>query len=315
MSDYAALALAVNALARDDIDTKGDRVMDKQTSINETSASFGLGLSPCPNDTFIFHALLSGLLCGKDALPPDLRPRPHFADVEELNEQARQGRLEVTKLSVGAVPFIMHDYLLLSAGAALGWGCGPLLVARADWDGEPGTARIAVPGLMTTANLLLNLEGSYNGPREAMLFSDVMPAVAEGRAELGVIIHEGRFTYQKFGLRKVLDLGQWWESAYHVPLPLGVIAARRDLPEGKIMAIQAAIAASLRHAWARPEDSRAFVRSHAQELDEKVTGEHIRTFVTEYSLELGETGRAAISLLVERAAGLAGITMPERLFA
>ena len=157
----------------------------------------------------------------------------------------------------------MHDYALMSSGAALGWGCGPLVVAREnlrpeDWRG----ATVAVPGLMTTANLLLTLHGGFQGPRKEMLFSDVMPAVARGEVDMGLIIHEGRFTYARQSLVKLLDLGQWWEAEYSLPLPLGAIAVRRDLPLALARRVQNAITASLAYANAHPEDSRAFIRAH-----------------------------------------------------
>lgn len=233
-----------------------------------------LGLSPCPNDTYIFHALLHHLV------PSPAHFTPHMADVEELNALARQKKLPVTKLSLGVVPYIMDDYAIMASGAALGWGCGPLVVAREDLPEEKWkTARVAVPGLMTTANLLLTLHGGFQGPREEMLFSDVMDAVLTGEADMGVIIHEGRFTYADRGLVKLLDLGQWWEATYHAPLPLGAIAVRRDVPVELARAIEAAITASVDYANANPRASAEFIREHAQELAESVTSAHIKTFV------------------------------------
>ncbi len=268
--------------------------------------SLRLGLSPCPNDTYIFHALLHGLVPAPAALIP------HMADVEELNTLARQGQLEVTKLSLGVVAEIMDDYALLSSGAALGWGCGPLVVARKELSPEEWkNATVAVPGLLTTANLLLTLHGGFQGPRREMLFSDVMPAVARGEADMGLVIHEGRFTYEKLGLTKVLDLGQWWESEFHLPLPLGAIAVRRDVPLALARRIQGAITGSLAHANAHPEASREYVRAHAQEMADSVTQAHIKTFVTNFSLDLGAEGRAAIEHLVDRSAALSGKKLPE----
>ncbi|MBQ9407651.1 MAG: 1,4-dihydroxy-6-naphthoate synthase [Desulfovibrio sp.] len=269
--------------------------------------TLSLGLSPCPNDTYIFHALLHGLV------PAPVPVQPHIADVEELNELACARQLHVTKMSVGATPQIMRDYALLSSGAALGWGCGPLLVGRralrpADWR----RATVAVPGLMTTANQLLTLHGGFDGPRREMLFSDVMPAVARGEVDLGLVIHEGRFTYERLGLVKLLDLGQWWEAEFHLPLPLGAIAVRRDVPLDLARNMQEAIAASLAHANAHPEDSREFIREHAQEMEESVTCAHIKTFVTDYSLDLGSAGRDAIDVLVRRTAQAAGLAVPEQ---
>ncbi len=264
-----------------------------------------LGISSCPNDTYIFHALLEGLVplpCGVDL---------HMADVEELNALALAGTLDVTKLSVGVVPGIMDRYALLHSGAALGWGCGPLVVAREPLsEAALRSARVAIPGRRTTANLLLELHGGFQGPREEMIFDAVIPAVAEGRADCGVIIHEGRFTYARHGLCRLLDLGEWWEGRFAVPLPLGAIAARRDLDRETALAVQEAIRASLRYADEHPEASREFVRRHAQEMDPAVTADHIKTFVTEYSLDLGKQGREAIELLVGRAVARAGGTLP-----
>ncbi len=264
-----------------------------------------LGISSCPNDTYIFHALLEGLVplpCGVDL---------HMADVEELNARALAGTLDVTKLSVGVVPGIMDRYALLHSGAALGWGCGPLVVAREPLsEAALREARVAIPGRRTTANLLLELHGGFQGPREEMIFDAVIPAVAGGRADCGVIIHEGRFTYARHGLCRLLDLGEWWEGRFAVPLPLGAIAVRRDLDRETALAVQEAIRASLRHADEHPEASREFVRRHAQEMEPAVTARHIKTFVTEYSLDLGKQGREAIELLVGRAVAREGGTLP-----
>ena len=274
------------------------------SAINNTDMV--LGLSPCPNDTFIFHALLHGLVPSPCAL------RPHMADVEELNNLALRGELPVTKISVGVLPHIMDTYAVLSAGSALGWGCGPLVVAREPLSPEEQlAARVAVPGFMTTANQLLTLTGRFQGPREEMLFSDVMGAVLEGRAQAGVIIHEGRFTYGQRGLVKLLDLGQWWEETYHAPLPLGVIVIRRDVAPALAQGIDRAIAASLTHAWEHPEDSADYIRAHAQELSDEVTQAHIRTFVTDFSRDLGENGRHAVQRLVEQGAAALGRRLPE----
>ncbi|MDR2819658.1 MAG: 1,4-dihydroxy-6-naphthoate synthase [Desulfovibrio sp.] len=273
------------------------------------NAQLSLGLSPCPNDTFIFHALLHGLV------PSPVHIEPHFADVEELNTLTRQKQLEVSKISLGAVAHIMDAYALLNSGAALGWGCGPLVVARERLPQKTWrTARVATPGPLTTANLLLDLHGGFQGPRLPMLFNEIMPSVARGEADMGVIIHEGRFTYQRVGLKKILDMGEWWEETFRVPLPLGAIVARRDLPLRTARAMQTAIAASLAHARVHPDDPRNFIRAHAQELEESVTQAHIATFVTDFSLDLGAQGRAAIETLVGKAAALQGRRMPRELF-
>lgn len=257
-----------------------------------------IGLSPCPNDTFIFHALLEGTVRVDCAEP--VAVRGHFADVERLNGAAIAGTLPVTKVSLGVMPDILTRYAILASGAALGWGVGPLVVAR-DEGFDPASARIAIPGRHTTANLLLNLTGRFQGPRTELLFSDIMPAVARGDADLGVIIHEGRFTYGEHGLRKVLDLGQWWEDHYSLPLPLGCIVARRDLPLQVAQTMEKSIEASLAYAREHPEVSRQFIADHAQELDGEVIQAHIDTFVTDYSLDLGAGGRKAIMVLLQAA--------------
>lgn len=259
-----------------------------------------LGLSPCPNDTFIFHALLHGLV----RLPgwEQLAVKGYFADVEQLNARALARQLPVTKLSLGVMPLVRDSYAILNSGGALGWGCGPLIVAR------PGkihrsSASIAIPGRHTTAALLLNLVGEFQGARREMLFSDIMPAVARGEVDLGVIIHEGRFTFEQYGLVKVLDLGQWWEEHYKLPLPLGCIAVRRDVDPDLGRALELGIASSLAFAWAHPDASGPFIRAHAQELDAAVTQAHIDTFVTSYSKDLGEQGRESIRFLLNAAPG------------
>lgn len=272
-----------------------------------------LGLSSCPNDTFIFHALLHGInpIPGHDGLAM----LPHHADVEYLNSLARRGIYEITKISLGVIPEITERYALLSAGAALGWGCGPLLVARAPLTEQQMRAgSIAIPGKFTTANLLLDLHGNFEGPRREMNFSAVMDAVAEGSMDMGLIIHEGRFTYAAKGLVKLLDMGEWWEQTFSMPLPLGAIAIRRDVSEAVACAIEKAIAASVEYAWNNPQHSKNYIRAHAQEMDDEVINAHIRTFVTDYSRDLGEQGRAAIKLLTGEALKLRHKKMHERLF-
>lgn len=263
-----------------------------------------LGLSPCPNDTYIFAALLEGRVTVPGLAEP---VAPHFADVEELNQLARQGRLDVTKISAAVASEILEEYVLLESGGALGRGCGPLLVApRAVAPGALRHEPIAVPGLLTTANLLLSLHGGFDGPRRDMPFDRIMPALARGECAAGVLIHESRFTYADHGLVRVLDLGEWWEKSTGAPIPLGVIAARRSLGEERLRAIQAAVRASLEAANAAPERAMPLVRAHAQEMEESVLRQHIATFVTEYSLELGESGRAAVERLAKSAASLRG---------
>lgn len=254
-----------------------------------------LGLSPCPNDTFIFHALLHQLV--RPEYAQEIRFEPVFADVEKLNSLALSGALPLTKVSAGVLPAILDKYAILNTGSALGWGCGPILVARRTYI-DPAKARIAIPGKYTTANLLLDLHGGFTGPRMEMLFSEIMGAIQAGEADAGVIIHEGRFVYDQAGLNKIVDFGEWWEQTWQMPLPLGVIVIRRDLASDLGAAADNVIAASIRHGRQNPAASRDFIRTHAQELDERVTQAHIDTFVTDYSLDLGQAGKAAIQRLL-----------------
>ena len=264
-----------------------------------------LGISPCPNDTYIFHALLHGLV------PVDFDIDLHMADVEDLNARAVAGSLDVTKLSVGVVPLVMHQYALLQSGAALGWGCGPLVVARGPLDeAARRSATVAIPGRMTTANLLLELHNGFQGEKVEMVFDEVIPAVAEGRVDCGVIIHEGRFTYANYGLHALLDLGAWWEGEYNMPLPLGAIAARRNLDPHLARQLQAAITASIEYAWAHPDAAQVFIRAHAQEMAADVTAAHIRTFVNDFSRDLGPQGREAVRVLVSKAVTKNGGELP-----
>ncbi len=260
------------------------------------------GFSPCPNDTFAFHALVHGLVRA-----PGFAPRPVLADVEQLNRWALAGKLALSKLSFHALGAVLERYALLRAGSALGRGCGPLLVARPGQEPrDMARALVAVPGEMTTAHLLLSL---YLGrpPRVApMVFSEVMPAVAQGRADAGLIIHEGRFTFAEHGLVELVDLGAWWEKVSGLPIPLGCIAVRRDLGARAAAVLERALAASVSHALERPGDSAEFVAAHAQEMDPGVQQRHIELYVNRFSVDLGDEGLAAVRevLARARAAGL-----------
>ena len=276
--------------------------------MNETSsgAPVGIGFSPCPNDTFMFHALVSGEAS-------TLRVAPWLADIEALNVRAIAGpdRLPVTKISVHALAHVSERYTVLSAGAALGRGCGPLLVCRPELAGDGalhrlGSLRVAIPGQYTTAYLLLR--ALCPAPREviAMPFSKILTAVASGAVDAGLIIHESRFTYAVHGLVPLADLGALWEMETALPLPLGVIVAERAQGEAQVARIEDAVRSSIAAAWAHPERSAAYVREHAQEMDPEVRRRHIALYVNDFSLDLGADGRAAIEalLLRGRAAGL-----------
>ena len=255
------------------------------------SGAYTLGYSPCPNDTFIFHALAVEALDPECHLFSDIS----LADVETLNRWALKGLLDVTKLSFHALAHVGDRYSLLSAGAALGRGCGPLLVAGPSVTiNDIASARIAIPGRYTTAAFLLRLfRPSLSGFVE-MPFDRIMPAVAAGEVDAGVIIHESRFTYPSFGLTCLQDLGAWWEELTGLPIPLGGIAARRQLGDEAIFLIERCIRASVRHAFADPLSSRSYVKHYAQELDDNVIAEHIKLYVNPFSEDLGDEGRAAV---------------------
>ena len=259
--------------------------------------ALSIGFSPCPNDTFIFHALVSGLI-----------PTPGFtllsetlADVETLNQWALEGRLDVTKLSFHALGHVLDRYVLLSAGAALGRGCGPLLVSRPELPPEALCRQtIAVPGHYTTAAMLLRMCYPDCRTITTMPFDRIMPALVAGEIGAGVIIHESRFTYQGHGLKMITDLGAWWEMTTGHPIPLGGIAARRTLGREAISALEAAIRASIQSAYRHPDQATPYIRAHAQELDEQVIASHIGLYVNDYSLDLGTDGQAAVRAFLER---------------
>ncbi|WP_082039133.1 menaquinone biosynthesis family protein [Meiothermus taiwanensis] len=257
-----------------------------------------LGYSFCPNDTFIFYALAHG----KVATPVPITEQ--LEDVETLNRWALEGRLPLTKISYAAYGHLRERYVALRSGGALGRGVGPLLVAKGPL-GDLRGKKIAIPGRHTTAFLLLSLYSQDFEPVE-MRYDQIMPAVAQGAVDAGLIIHESRFTYHLHGLQKLLDLGEWWESLTGLPLPLGAILARRDLGPDTIQAIDRAVRASLEYAYAHPEETVAYIKQHAQELQDEVIWAHIHTYVNSFSLDVGPEGEAAVAELFRRgeAAGL-----------
>ncbi|MCE5243627.1 MAG: 1,4-dihydroxy-6-naphthoate synthase [Syntrophobacteraceae bacterium] len=267
-----------------------------------------LGYSPCPNDTFIFFALAEGRI---DAAP--YRFETLLADVEALNQKARRGELDVTKVSAHAIAHLLDEYCLLRSGGAIGRGCGPLIVARDDFSMDDlRNKRMAIPGRLTTANLLLRIQGIHKGGSIEMPFDRIMDAVASGEVDAGVIIHEGRFTYPSRGLKLVCDLGEWWEGHTGLPLPLGGILVRRDLGGSAARTIEDGIRRSLLYAWNRPEEAWPCVRSHAQEMDPEVMRRHIDMFVNDFSADVGDEGERAIRYMVEAACGLDGLPLPQR---
>jgi 1,4-dihydroxy-6-naphthoate synthase len=253
-----------------------------------------IAFSPCPNDTFIFHALIHQLI---DTYPHTFTP--HIADVEELNMRAFDRNYAVTKLSFCAYLSLKDRYTLLDSGSALGFGCGPLLVAGRQL-GSLENARIAVPGKYTTAFLLLRLWHTGLKHIEIVRFDEILPGITSGRFDAGLIIHEGRFVYPSYNCVQIVDLGQWWESQTGLPIPLGCIAIRNDLLEYK-SAMEGFVRASLVYARNNPAASCEFIKSHAQEMDDTVTREHISLYVNQFSLSLGEAGMEAIRTLEEKA--------------
>lgn len=271
-----------------------------------TSSRLRFGFSPCPNDTFAFWAWAHG------AIEAGVACEPVLDDIEALNQRALgASRLPITKLSLPALARCLDDYAVLSAGAALGFGCGPLLVARrggVDLDGLVD-ARVAIPGEQTTAFLLMS--SLLPRPREVvpMRFDRILEQIAAGVCDAGLVIHESRFTYADHGLVELCDLGVLWERETGGPLPLGVIAARRDLDDGTFAAIDRALEASVRCARAAPERPRAWMRQHAQELSFEVQDRHVALYVNDFTEQLGTVGEQAIDELLRR--GRAGGLLPD----
>jgi 1,4-dihydroxy-6-naphthoate synthase len=256
-----------------------------------------IGYSPCPNDTYIFYALVHGKFS-----VPGLQFRERLEDVETLNRLALDGVLDVTKVSYHAAGRLRERYTLLRSGGALGRGCGPLLVAR------PGTMLsdvragvIAIPGQLTTAGLLLRLFDVSLQNTVVMPFDRILQAVAAGRATAGLIIHESRFTYPLYRLEKLVDLGEWWERHSGMPIPLGGIMARRTLGADRIRSVEEAIRESLRYARSHEDEVLAYCRRHSQEMDETVMRSHISLYVNDFTMDLGAEGAAAVARLFREA--------------
>jgi 1,4-dihydroxy-6-naphthoate synthase len=262
----------------------------------------------------MFHALVHG-----QVRVPHVTFNVYMDDIEALNRralgEASAPSLPVTKISASALAFVADDYAVLRAGAALGRGVGPLVVAHPERGprslSELAGKHIAVPGLRTTAYLLLSLFAPQGVRVSAMRFDQIMPRVAAGEFDAGLIIHESRFTYEREGLVAIADVGALWESATELPLPLGVIVAKRDLGQATLLELERGIADSVRYAQANPEESRAYVRAHAQEMDEEVCARHIALYVNQYSIEMGDQGAQAIETLLARGAEV-GLLPPVR---
>jgi 1,4-dihydroxy-6-naphthoate synthase len=262
-----------------------------------------IAFSPCPNDTFVFHAWTHGLIPGA----PELNVT--YADIDITNNWAAKSEgPEVMKISYAALPWVLSDYKLLPCGGALGRGCGPLVLTNnSEGETNPATLagkRVAVPSERSTAYLLFRLWAARHVPGGigeivVMPFHEIMPAVRDGHIDAGLVIHEARFTYPSYGLSMLIDLGSWWESDTGLPIPLGAIIAKRSLDTA---AIAGWIRASVDYAWTHPEASQPYIMTHAQELSPDVAKAHIDLYVNEFTADLGEDGYASITALLGRAA-------------
>ena len=257
-----------------------------------------IGYSPCPNDCFIFDALIHGKIDTEG-----LQFEVLLEDVETLNKKALKGELDITKLSYHAFAYVLENYILLRSGSALGFNCGPLLIqdARRTMKDLNSNSKIAIPGKLTTANLLLSIAYPNLTNKVEYLFSDIENAVLSGEVDAGLIIHENRFTYQDRGLKKIMDLGEFWDSLIHAPIPLGGIVIKRNLSNDLQQKVNRLIKKSVGYAFENPESSMAYVKEHAQEMSEEVMKKHIALYVNNFSIDLGETGINAVQLLFNKA--------------
>ena len=258
-----------------------------------------LGFSPCPNDCFMFDAMVHQRI-DLEGLEFDVR----MADIEALNAAAFAGQIDVTKLSFHAYAYCIGNYVLLDAGSALGRNCGPLLISKreiAQDDVASGGLKIAIPGTYTTANFLLSLAFPGATAKSQLLFSAIEGAVLDGTFDAGLIIHENRFTYAAKGLKKIIDLGEYWESETGAAIPLGGIVINRALPEDIQQKMNRIMRRSVEYAFANRTASLPFVRANAQEMSEDVMYQHIDLYVNDYSVDLGREGRRAVEVLFDRA--------------
>ncbi|MGW7352125.1 1,4-dihydroxy-6-naphthoate synthase [Streptomyces sp. NPDC054784] len=267
-----------------------------------TEQPLRIAYSPCPNDTFTFDAWAHGRVPG--APPLDVT----FADIDVTNGMAERGEHDVLKVSYAVLPWVLEEYALLPCGGALGRGCGPLVLTRPeDADTGLGGRTVAVPSERSTAYLLFRLWAAAEVPGGVgkivvLPFHEIMPAVRDGRVDAGLVIHEARFTYQDFGLHRLADMGEHWESTTGLPIPLGAIIARRALGTETLRALAESARTSVRMAWDDPEASRPYVLEHAQEMDPNVADQHIGLYVNEFTADLGDAGYAAVRGLLTRAA-------------
>jgi 1,4-dihydroxy-6-naphthoate synthase len=270
-----------------------------------------LGFSPCPNDTFIFDAMVHGRI-DTEGLEFDY----FLADVEELNRKALLAEPDITKVSYHAYAYIAGNYLILDSGSALGHRNGPLLVSRRHIDSSRlSDARIAIPGKYTTANLLFSIAWPEATNKREYLFSDIPDVLLRDEADAGLIIHETRFTYAKMGLLKIADMGEFWEKLTGLPIPLGAIVINRNIPEDIALKVNRVIRKSLEYAYRDSFASYSFVSENANDMDSTVMNNHIKLFVNEFTLDLGQKGKGAVKEMFRIASGKNVIPpLPERIF-
>lgn len=250
-----------------------------------------LGFSPCPNDTFIFDALVHHKIDTEG-----LEFEVYLGDVEDLNNKAFKSELDITKISYHAYGYLTDNYVLLDAGSALGKGCGPLLVKPSNGKKlDLKNSIIAIPGKHTTANFLLSIAHPEASNKVEVLFSDIEDAVIKGEVDAGLIIHENRFTYQDKGLEKIIDLGEYWENKTGTLIPLGGIVIKRNISQETILKFNKILRKSIEYAFENPESPLNYMTEHSQEMDEKVMMQHVELYVNKYSIDLGEEGKNAIS--------------------
>ena len=270
-----------------------------------------LGFSTCPNDTFIFDALVHQKIDTEG-----LEFEVILADVEELNKNAIAGNIDITKLSYHAFARIANSYKLLTSGSALGFKNGPLVISKKKiYPDEISDLKVAIPGVNTTANLLFSIAFPGVKEKQEFLFSDIEEAILDGEVDAGVIIHENRFTYEKKGLKKIIDLGEDWEEKTNAPIPLGGIVVNRKIDLKQQQKINRILKNSVKFAFKNPESSYNYVKKYAQELDDEVIQKHIHLYVNNFTLELGELGKKAVTSLYKYAEEKKLITpMPADIF-
>ena len=267
-------------------------------------STISIGFSPCPNDCFIFDAMIHGKIDTEG-----LQFKAVMEDVETLNQKAFDEELDVTKLSYHAFAYITKQYQLLNAGSALGNGCGPILISKqenldyvfANLQSQMSNISIAIPGTFTTASFLLALAFPFAANTIEMKFSDIEDAVLNDEVDAGLIIHENRFTYEDKGLKKVIDLGEYWETLAIAPIPLGGIVIKRNFPDELKQKVNRIIRKSVEFAFANPQSCMGFVKEHAQTMSEEVMKKHIDLYVNKYSIDLGTEGKRAVQLLFDKA--------------